>query len=106
MKVNGRINVPDEVVADFCRRWKITQIEAFGSVLRDDFGPDSDIDLLVTFDPEARYGLFDLVRMESEMAEVVGRHVDLIDRRGVEESTNPFRRHSILTTARVVYRVA
>jgi len=106
MKINGNIEVPDAAIADFCRRWKITQIELFGSAVRDDFRPDSDIDLLVTFEPDARMTLFDLVRMDDEIAKLVGRPVDLIDRRGVEESTNPFRRHAILSTAQVVYKVA
>ena len=106
MKINGQIEIPDEAIATFCRRWKITQIELFGSALRDDFRPDSDIDLLVTFEPDARIGLFNLVRMQDEMAEIVGRPVDLIDRLGIEQSRNPFRRHSILSTAQVVYKVA
>ena len=106
MKINGSLEVPDKVIEDFCRRWKITQIELFGSALRDDFRPDSDVDLLVTFEPDARIGLFDLVRMQDEMAAIVGRPVDLIDRAGVEQSRNPFRRHSILSTAQVVYKVA
>lgn len=106
MKINGSLEVPDEAIAGFCRRWRITQIELFGSALRDDFRPDSDVDLLVTFEPGARISLFDLVRMQDEMAEIVGRPVDLIDRAGVEQSRNPFRRHSILSTAQVVYKVA
>ncbi len=106
MRINGRLEVPDEAIAAFCRRWKITQIEVFGSVLRDDFRPDSDIDLLVTFEEGARISLFDLVDMQDEIAKIVGRPVDLIERAAIEQSRNPFRRHSILTTARVVYRVA
>jgi predicted nucleotidyltransferase len=106
MKVNGSIEVPDEAIAAFCRKWKITQIEVFGSALRDDFRPDSDIDLLVTFEPNAGTDLFDLVTMRDEMAEILRRPVDLFSRAGVERSKNPFRRRSILSTAQVVYRVA
>ncbi len=106
MKINGSIEVPDAAIAEFCRKWQVTQIELFGSALRDDFRPDSDVDLLVTFAPGARISLFDIVEMQDEMAEIVGRPVDLIERAGVEQSRNPFRKHSILTTAQVVYRVA
>ncbi len=106
MRINGSIELPDRVIEDFCRKWKITQIELFGSALRDDFRSDSDIDLLVTFEPNSETTLFDLVEMQDEMAKIVGRPVDLIDRAGVEQSRNPFRRHSILSTAQVVYKVA
>ncbi len=106
MRINGSIEVPDKVIGDFCRKWKITQIELFGSALRDDFRRDSDIDLLVTFEPDSGTSLFDLVEMQDEMAKLIGRPVDLIERAGVEQSRNPFRKHSILTTAQVVYRVA
>ncbi len=64
MKLNGSIEVPDAVIDDFCRRWNITQIEMFGSALRDDFRPDSDIDLLVTFEKDAPWSAFDLVEMK------------------------------------------
>ena len=106
MKINGNIHVPDEAIEDFCRRWKIIQIEVFGSALREDFQPDSDVDLLVTFEKDARHSLFEIMHMEEEMAKLVGRPVDLIERAGVERSTNPYRRHAILSTAQVVYRVA
>jgi predicted nucleotidyltransferase len=106
MKINGNIQVPDEVIADFCRRWKITQIEVFGSALRDDFRPDSDVDLLVTFEPDSGTDLFDVIDMKEEMEGLLDRSVDLIERAAIEQSPNPFRRHSILRTAQVVYRVA
>ena len=106
MKINGSLEVPDEAIAGFCRRWRIVQVELFGSALRDDFRPNSDIDVLVTFEPDARWTLFDLVEMQDQLAQVVGRPVDLIERAAVEQSRNPYRRHSVLSTARVVYRVA
>jgi hypothetical protein len=106
MKINGNIEIPDETIAGFCHKWKITQIELFGSALRDDFRPDSDIDLLVTFEPNAATDLYDLITMRDEMAEIVGRPVDLFSRAGVERSRNPFRRRSILSSAQVVYQVA
>ena len=106
MKINGRLEIPDEAIAAFCKKWKVTQIEAFGSVLRDDFRPDSDIDLLITFEPDSGIDLFDFVDMQDELAGMLGRPVDLHERAGVERSRNPFRRRSILSTAQLVYRVA
>jgi len=75
----------------------------FGSVLRDDFAPDSDIDVLVSFASEVRYSLFDLVRMENELKDLWGRQVDLISRRGVESSRNYLRLDAILSSAKVIY---
>ena len=72
-------------------------------MLGPDFGPGSDIDVLVAFDPEARHGLFDFARMRDELIEIFGRQVDLVSRRGVEASGNPFRRNAILESARVIY---
>jgi predicted nucleotidyltransferase len=106
MRINGNIDIPDETIAAFCRRWKIKQIELFGSALREDFRPDSDVDLLVTFEDNDGWGLYEFVDMESELAGIFGRPVDLIERAAIEQSKNPFRRRSILSTARVVYRVA
>ena len=74
----------------------MTEFAFFGSVLRDDFGPDSDVDVLVSFAPAARHGLFDLVRMEDELRATFGRDVDLVTRRAVERSTNAWRRQSVL----------
>jgi hypothetical protein len=75
----------------------------FGSVLRDDFSPDSDVDVLVEFLPEAKHSLFDLVRMQNELKDILGREVDLISRRGVEASRNHLRKRAILESAEVVY---
>ena len=97
-----RIAVDREKIADFCRRWLITELSLFGSVLREDFGPDSDVDVLVTFAPDARWGLFDLVRMQEQLKELFGREVDLVSRRGVESSRNYLRRKAILSSAKIV----
>lgn len=102
-EVEAGIELPYDRIAEFCRRWKIVEFALFGSVLRDDFGPESDVDVLVTFAPEARTTLFDLVDMQDELSELFGRSVDVVSRRGVERSENPFRRRAILGTARVVY---
>ena len=90
-------------LAAFCRRWKIRRLEVFGSVLREDFGPDSDIDLLVTFQHDAEWSLFDHLRMTSEIAVILGRDVDLVSRRAVERSHNWIRRRAILDSSRPFY---
>lgn len=99
----NKFEVPKDRIADFCRRWKITEFALFGSVLRDDFQPDSDVDVLVNFAEDARWSLFDLVSMQEELNVIFGREVDLVSRRGIEHSRNPIRREAILSSAEVVY---
>ena len=101
--MNARIDVPTDEIAAFCRRWQITELALFGSVLRDDFGPDSDVDVLVGFGEGAKHTLFDLNDMELELKEIFGRKVDLVSRRGIEASRNYLRRDSILKSAQVIY---
>lgn len=101
--MNPRIEIPREAVAEFCRRWQITEMALFGSVLREDFQPDSDVDVLVRFADDARHTLFDMVRMREELRGVLGREVDLVSRRGIESSRNALRRKAILDSAEVVY---
>lgn len=101
--IRDRVQLLDEQLAEFCRRWKISELSVFGSVLRDDFRPDSDIDVLVDFEPGARHTIFDVVRMEDELTELVGRQVDLIEKRAIEASDNHLRKHEILVSARVFY---
>jgi len=101
--MSAKISLDREKIAEFCRRWKITELSLFGSVLRDDFGPESDVDLLVSFAPEAKWGLFDLVHMEDELKEMLGREVDLVERRAVEQSENYIRRRHILSALEPVY---
>ena len=98
-----KMDISWEQLAGFCRRWKIRRLALFGSVLRDDFGPESDLDVLVTFAPDAQWSLLDLVRMEGELSEVLQRPVDLLTERAVEQSPNWILRHEILSTAEVVY---
>lgn len=74
----------------------MTEFALFGSAVRDDFGPDNDVDVLLSFAPEARHSLFDLVHMEDELREIFGRDVDLVTRRAVERGTNAWRRQAIL----------
>jgi uncharacterized protein len=100
------VSVDPVALAAFCSRWRIAELAVFGSVLREDFGPDSDVDLLVTFDAGARHGLagarhglFALAEMELELEGLFGRDVDLVTRRSVEESANWIRKRAILDTA-------
>lgn len=90
-------------IGQFCRKWKITEFALFGSVLGDDFGPDSDVDVLVTFEPDAHWTLFSLSRMQDELSKLFGRDVDLLTRRAVEQSRNAIRREAILSSAEVVH---
>jgi predicted nucleotidyltransferase len=98
-----KFNLPEDQIADFCRKWGVTEFALFGSVLRDDFRSDSDVDVLLTFSPDSGVSLFDFVDMQDELEAAFGRPVDVVSRRGVELSENPYRRHSILNSARVVY---
>ncbi|MGI9182892.1 MAG: nucleotidyltransferase family protein [Longimicrobiaceae bacterium] len=98
-----QIEIPQERVEEFCRRWKVSELALFGSVLRDDFRPDSDVDVLVTFAPDAEWDLFDLLRMQSELKDIFGRPVDMVERAAVERSDNYIRRNSVLRTAQTLY---
>jgi uncharacterized protein len=98
-----RIDIDMSRIAEFCRKWKITELALFGSVLRDDFRPDSDVDVLVTFSAEAHWSLWDSTAMEEELASVLGRKVDLVSKRAVEGSRNWIRRRAILGSAEVLY---
>lgn len=102
MTIRG-LEIPDEKLTAFCRRWKVAELELFGSALRDDFGPESDIDLLVSFAPEARWSLLDHVRMQEDARMLFGREVDLVTRKAVERSPNPIRRRAILESAERIY---
>jgi predicted nucleotidyltransferase len=96
------IDYDKEKLRDFCRKWKITEFSFFGSVVRDDFGPESDVDVLVTFAGDARWSLFDMTDMKDELFALFGRSVDLLTRRAVEGSLNPIRKRSILSSAVVL----
>jgi hypothetical protein len=97
--VTARIPIDRGQIEAFCWRWKIAELAFFGSVLRDDFRPDSDVDVLVTFAPDATWGLFDHVAMQDELSALLGRRVDLLTRRAVERSANAARRQAILDSA-------
>ena len=97
------IELPIEELTLFCDRWKVTTLELFGSVLRDDFSPDSDVDLLLAFEPDSTPSLFEWVGMKDELEAIFGRAVDVLTRKSVEKSTNPYRREEILKSTRVIY---
>jgi hypothetical protein len=95
-----QIDIPMDKVVDFCRKWKIAEFSLFGSVLRDDFRPESDVDVLVEFEPGAPWSLWDWIDMIDELKAAFGRDVDLVSKGGLR---NPFRRHAIMTTREIIY---
>ena len=101
--MTARIAIPSDGIAAFCKRWQVVELALFGSVLRDDFGPESDIDVLVAFGEGARHTLFDMVEMEEELKAIFGRDVDLTERAGIEQSRNHIRRKAILRSAETIY---
>ena len=98
--MSPRVAVDRVRLSEFCRRHRIAELALFGSVLRDDFGPDSDVDVLVSFAPEAHPSLFDLAEMREELNLLFGREVDIVERPALR---NPFRKRSILSSLQVVY---
>ena len=96
----AQIDIPMDKVRDFCGRWKVTEFSLFGSVLRDDFRPDSDVDVLVTFAPNATWNAFDLVEMREVLEALFARRVDLVERSAVR---NPIRRRAMLQGHEVIY---
>lgn len=95
-----RLGATPEQIAALCQRWKITEFALFGSILREDFSPDSDVDVLVTFAPSDGWSLFDLMNLQRELEAIMGRPVDLLEKRDLR---NPFRRSEILRTYQVIY---
>lgn len=95
--------VPDSEIARFCQRWYIRELALFGSALRSDFGLDSDVDVLVSFSPEADWGLFEHVQMQQELQTFFHCNVDLISKRALERSHNWLLRQEILSTAQPLF---
>ena len=98
--MSARIAFDEAKIAEFCRKWRIAEFALFGSVLRDDFRPDSDVDVLVSFHPDAPWSLFDFVDMQEELKVLFGRDVNLVEAEGLR---NPFRRRSILRSREVIH---
>ncbi len=92
-----------EQIAGFCRRWNIARLEVFGSVLREDFRPDSDLDLVATYAPKARWSLLDRVRMKCELEDMLSREVDLLNRRALEKAGAHERAAAILAQTETLY---
>lgn len=103
--IHPNVSVTPEQIAAFCQKWQIVRFELFGSVLRDDFGPESDVDVLVTFAEGSEQRIADLIAMDEEAAALFGRPVDLVKRKLIEKSRNWIRRRHILSTARPIYAV-
>ncbi|HVC95331.1 MAG TPA: nucleotidyltransferase domain-containing protein [Pirellulales bacterium] len=97
-----QVDIEKDQIALFCRRWQVREMALFGSVLREDFGPDSDVDVLVSFSDTAQWDSWDVLRARDELRAIFGRDVDLVEKRNL---TNPFRRHAILSTKQVIYAV-
>jgi uncharacterized protein len=95
-----KFRLPRKKIAEFSKRWSINEFSLFGSVLREDFNPESDIDVLVTIDPAAHIGLFELAQMQIELENIFKHPVDLLEK---EALRNPHRRDEILRTAQVIY---
>jgi predicted nucleotidyltransferase len=93
----------NEVLGRFCRERGVARLEMFGSALRDDFRPESDVDLLCLLRPDTRCTLLGWADMQLKFGEIFGRPVDLVSRNAIERSRNPYRRNAILSTARPIY---
>ena len=95
-----KITIPQKKLDEFCRRWNVVEFAVFGSALREDFNSESDVDVLVTFAPDAEISLFDMAQMKIELERIYRRSVDLIEKASLR---NPYRRREILQTAQVLY---
>lgn len=92
--------IPIEEISLFCEKWKVIELALFGSILNEDFNDKSDIDVLVTFNPENQISLFDLAQMQFELQNIFNRPVDIIEKDALR---NPFRKRHILENAQVIY---
>jgi predicted nucleotidyltransferase len=102
-QIYDRLGITPADVEAFCQRWDIAELSLFGSVLRNDFRPDSDIDILISYFPEKTKGLLDRVRIKHELEVLFNRNVDVMTRKAIEHSRNKFRRQEILGSAEVIY---
>jgi predicted nucleotidyltransferase len=102
-QMEPRIPIDRERIAAFCQKWTIEELSLFGSVLTDDFHPQSDVDVMVEFAADARWGMWDLYDMEEDLKAICGRKVDLMTRRSIAKSENYLMRNSILSGARTLY---
>ena len=103
LAIYERLGVTPQDLAALCQRWQIAELFLFGSILREDFRPDSDIDILVTYKPSAKRGLFEKMRLKEELEMLLHRDVDLVSKRAIEQSHNWLRRKNILGSAEAIY---
>ncbi|MBD1822718.1 nucleotidyltransferase family protein [Cyanobacteria bacterium FACHB-DQ100] len=102
-RIYDRLRILPAQLTEFCQRWQVAELSLFGSVLRDDFNPESDIDLLISYQPTAKRGLFEKLQMQDELESLFQRKVDLVSKKAIEQSSNWLRRKNILSTAEVIY---
>lgn len=97
--MSSRLPIPQGKIAAFCGKHGIRKLSLFGSVLRDDFGPDSDVDVVVEFRADVRFGLFELVDMEDELSQIVGRKADIHEFQGLQ----PWMQKEVAGSSELVY---
>lgn len=97
------LSVSKDRIKDFCNRWNIKEFAVFGSILREDFRPDSDIDVMVSFAPGNSWRVDAILEMKEELQKIFGRRVDLVERRLVENNPNYIRRKHILNNLETIY---
>ncbi len=102
-RTQRRLGISSADVSTFCQRWGILTMALFGSILRDDFTEESDIDILLSFEPNVRQGLLTLAKIKHELEEQLHRPVDITIKESIETSDNWIRRREILTTAQTIY---
>ncbi len=101
--IQTRLGLTSQEIGNFCQQWGITKMALFGSILREDFRADSDIDLLITFAPDARQGLLTLAKMKHELEFRLNRSIDLVPEASIQMSDNWIRQREILSTAQTIY---
>ena len=102
-KLYDRLGITPTQLKEFCRRWKVAELSLFGSILRQDFNLNSDVDVLVTYLPAAKRGLFEKMRMKEDLETLLHRKVDLVSKKAIQKSSNWLRRENILNSAEVLY---
>ncbi|MCW6037371.1 nucleotidyltransferase domain-containing protein [Spirulina subsalsa FACHB-351] len=102
-RIYARLGITPEHLAEFCQHHQIAELALFGSILRDDFNPDSDIDFLVSYLPTAQRNLLQKLCLQEQLETLLGRPVDLVSKTAIERSRNWLRRQNILSSAKVIY---
>jgi predicted nucleotidyltransferase len=99
MTIAAGIELPDAEIAEICQRYRVRELSVFGSAARGEMRPDSDVDMLADYLPDAQPSLLDLIRMRNELTDLLGRSVDL----GVKSALKPRYKDPILAEAQIVY---